>query len=164
MYYIYLYNDKHYKRTGMQYGYWSGKQYMHDQELFPVCSHTKGGKAYSSIKRANNGGWSAVEKFAYVTGFDIEDEKGNVVYQSHNDKIMQNFQAIKAKKEYEEIQMPVVELKKNEEKCPVCQVVEVGVGIELKLFFRGIQFYTHRNFETEDEAKEFAKEKGITVV
>ena len=41
------------------------------------------------------------------------------------------------------------------------ELVEIGVGIEIKLTVNGINFYTNRNFETEEEARDYLKEHGL---
>lgn len=41
------------------------------------------------------------------------------------------------------------------------ELVEIGVGIEIKITVNGINFYTNRNFETEEEAREYLKEHGL---
>lgn len=86
MYSIYFYNDWTNRRTSSQYGFWTGKSYIYQGELFPV-SATFGcvalRKWYKSLKRAIDGAEKALEKYGYVTAYDIEDENGNIVYKSH---------------------------------------------------------------------------------
>lgn len=166
MYYVYLYSDKFFKRNLMQYGYWTGKHYMHQGDMFPVCSKNKNEqtKAYTSIKRANNGGLSAFDKFEYVTGFDIEDEKGNVMFKSYEKKICQKLLSEKENKEHSKTTEYIHIEKQEKQEKPVCELVEIGVNIELKIRIKGIWFYTHKDFETEEDAKKFAERQGLKVV
>ncbi len=88
MYSLYLYSDWHMKRNGSQYGFWTGKSYLHGSEYFPVCSTSDNKlqkKWYKSLKRAITSGGKAFDKYGYVTGFDVEDEEGNIVYRSYKD-------------------------------------------------------------------------------
>lgn len=41
------------------------------------------------------------------------------------------------------------------------ELVEIGVGIEIKITVNGINFYSNRNFETEEEAREYLKEHEL---
>ena len=41
------------------------------------------------------------------------------------------------------------------------ELIEIDVGIEIKITVNGINFYTNRNFETEEEAREYLKEHGV---
>ncbi len=86
MYNIYLYSDIDFRRGGNNYGYWTGKSYIVQGQEYPIVE-TKTNqckrKEYKSLKRAISGGEIAYEKYAYVCGFDIEDENENVVYQSY---------------------------------------------------------------------------------
>lgn len=43
------------------------------------------------------------------------------------------------------------------------EIVEVGVGYELKLVVNKVSFYTHQNFDSEKKAGNFAKIFGFTV-
>lgn len=86
MYSIYLYGDRKYRRPDTFYGYWTGKTYIHDEDLFPVHQDNFDIlkiKIYKSLKRAIIGGENAIEKYTYVCGFDVEDENGNIVYKSY---------------------------------------------------------------------------------
>ena len=88
MYYMYLYSDDSYQRSAAQYGYWSGKSYVFQGADFPVCDTNYNyleKKRYKNLKNAIKGGNIAQEKYGYVTGFDIEDDSGNIVYESRND-------------------------------------------------------------------------------
>lgn len=40
-------------------------------------------------------------------------------------------------------------------------IVEIGVCMEIKLIINGIRFYTHEQFETEEEARIFLQEHGL---
>lgn len=87
MYSIYFYNDWYMKRIGSQYGYWTGKSYTYGTELFPVCATSDNKlpiKWYKSLKRAITGAEKAMDKFGYVTGYDIEDDAGDIAYRSYN--------------------------------------------------------------------------------
>lgn len=165
MYYIFFYNDNYFKRTVQQYGYYSGRYYTHHGEYFPVCSHQKNekNKSYTSIKRAKNGGFSAIDKFGYVTGFDIEDINGNVLYRSYKHKEPNRENNKTYNISYNSVQINEENGVNNREE-PVCQIVEIGVGVELKLSFKGIDFYTHIGFNTENDAKNFAERQGLKVV
>lgn len=41
------------------------------------------------------------------------------------------------------------------------KLVEIGVSIEIKITINGINFYTFRNFETEDEARKYLEEHKL---
>lgn len=89
IYCIYLYCDRYYNtsgcdRGGNSYGYWSGESYTVQGEEFPVCEpSTNKRKWYKNLKRAISGGEITFFKYSYVCGFDIEDEIGNIVYESN---------------------------------------------------------------------------------
>lgn len=162
MYYVYLYSDKFFKRNLMQYGYWSGKQYICKGECFPVCSENKDEqtKVYTSIKRANNGGMSSLERFVFVTGYDVEDEKGNILFKSYQNKVsLKNNSGNSQKKE----DKPVEYIPEEKEQ-PACWLVRIGTNIELKMQINGVYFYTHKKFATVDEATEFAERQGLEIV
>lgn len=93
MYCIYLYSENDYKRNSCQYGYWSGKSYTVQGEEYPVVddgiSEYNKRKMYKSLKRAILGGKIAYNKYCYVTGFDVDDEMGNVVYKSYKNDTFQ---------------------------------------------------------------------------
>jgi hypothetical protein len=87
MYSIYLYSDDSYRRGIKQYGYWAGRTYYKNECTFPVVeSDINARKTYKSLTRAINGGEIIEDKCGYVIGFDIEDDKGNVVYKSYKKK------------------------------------------------------------------------------
>lgn len=83
MYYIYLYSNDEHKRSSNQYGYWTGKSYIVQGEEYPSCEDPTSKykrKEYKNLKRVISSGETAMKKYSYVCGFDVEDEKGNVVY------------------------------------------------------------------------------------
>lgn len=86
MYFVYLYCDNKYQRsTSIQYGYWSGASYIREESVFPIVSDGYNGKErkkYKTLNRAIKGGYLAIEKYTYCCGFDVEDENGNIVYES----------------------------------------------------------------------------------
>lgn len=41
------------------------------------------------------------------------------------------------------------------------KIVQIGVGIEIRITVNGIRFYTHCNFDTEAEAREMLKIHGM---
>jgi hypothetical protein len=42
------------------------------------------------------------------------------------------------------------------------KIVEIGVQIEIRITVNGVRFYTHENFETEEEARLFLSEHGLS--
>ena len=166
MFYIYLYSTDDFERSCEDYGYWSGKCYRKYETYFPVCTCeiTEQTKAYTSIKRANSGGIGAYNKFSYVTGFDIEDEKGNVMFKSYENKICQKLLPEKENKVHSKTAEYIHTEKQEKQEQPVCELVEIGVNIELKILIKGIWFYTHKDFETEEDAKKFAERQGLKIV
>ena len=86
MYYIYLYSNNVHSKSNNQYGCWTGKSYAVEGEEYPVCENdTYKRKEYKSLQRAISSGEIATKKYAYVYGFDIEDESGNTVYKSNRE-------------------------------------------------------------------------------
>lgn len=83
MYYIYLYSENDFKRSGNNYGYWTGKTYIIQGEEYPIIENEYKRKEYKSLKRAIKGGEIAYSKYGYVCGFDIEDKNENIVYRSY---------------------------------------------------------------------------------
>lgn len=90
MYSIYLYCEDSFRKSEvMQYGYWCGKSYAMYENTFPVCKQRgeeRKIKWYKHLKRAINAGESAIQKYTYVIGYDIDDEQGNTIYESHMPK------------------------------------------------------------------------------
>lgn len=85
MYYIYLYSNNEHKRSSNQYGYWTRKSYIVQGGEYPACEDPTSKykrKEYKNLKRAISSGETAMKKYGYVRGFDVEDEKENVVYES----------------------------------------------------------------------------------
>ena len=74
-YVIYLSSELDTDSFENAYGYWSGKNYIYEGELFPITDRFIGKrtKIYSSRKRAENALESALNKgYAYVASGRIE--------------------------------------------------------------------------------------------
>lgn len=94
MFYLYLYDNLRCNHTSNTYGYYTGKSYTVQGLAYPVIYNGTNGfsrKEYTSLRRAITGGIAAKEKYGYVLTFDIEDEKGNIVYES-NQRVNTNLQ------------------------------------------------------------------------
>lgn len=75
-YVIYLSSELNPDSFENDYGYWSGKNYIHEGELFPITDRFIGKrtKIYSSRKRAENALESALNRgYAYVASGRIEE-------------------------------------------------------------------------------------------
>lgn len=92
MYSIYLYCDDRYGRCSSQYGYWAGKFYKNKEYFYPVCEEINRDylkrKEYIILKRAISSGKIIMDKCAFVTGFEVEDENGNILYEYQPYKVV----------------------------------------------------------------------------
>ena len=41
------------------------------------------------------------------------------------------------------------------------KIIEIGTNIKIKITVNGIDFYSFKNFETKEQAKDFLKEHGV---
>lgn len=76
-YVVWLTSEPEYNRSGNAYGYWSGKSYRFQGELYPIADNypTERTKIYTSRKRAENALETAINNYAYVLDGKIEELK-----------------------------------------------------------------------------------------